>query len=146
MNPDTSSGLYVTAKYRVAARHVQDLKAKDKKEKVEQAVRTAAKNTELATKKKQAFDRTIESINKQEDKNIRNGLTSHNPKTDIKLAFQHGGGVLSDFRNTRYLTYIEEIMANYVRIFQDALSTNTTSTTSNSTRTNDASSTIVLVC
>ena len=102
------------------------------------------KNTELATKKKQEFDRTTKSVNKQEDKNIRNRLTSHNPKEDIKLAFQHAGGVLNDCRNTMYSTYIEAIIINYVRVFQDDLSTNTTITTVNYTRTNDASSTIVL--
>ena len=51
MNPDTSSGLYVTAEYRVAARRVQNLKVKDKKEKVEQDVRTAEKKYRIGNKK-----------------------------------------------------------------------------------------------
>ena len=43
MNPDSSSGLYVTAKLRAAARRVATLKEQDKREKAEQAVRTASK-------------------------------------------------------------------------------------------------------
>ena len=136
MNPDTSSGLFVTAEYRAAARRVATLKEKDKREKVEQAVRTASKNVELTTKKKQAFDRTIQSI-QRESKGIRHGLTFHSPKTDIKLAFQHAGGALSDCSNTRYSTYIDAIMTKYVSVFEAALST--TSTSSNSTSTNDTS-------
>lgn len=97
------------------------------------------KNTELATKKKQEFDRTTKSVNKQEDKNIRNRLTSHNPKEDIKLAFQHAGGVLSDCSNTRYSTYIDAIMAKYVSVYEAALSTTSTTTSTNSTSTNDTS-------
>lgn len=43
MNPDSSSGLYVTDKLRAAARRVATLKEQDKREKAEQAVRTASK-------------------------------------------------------------------------------------------------------
>ena len=139
MNPDSSSGLYVTAEYRAAARRVATLKEQDKREKAQKAVSTASKNAELATKKKQAFDRTIESIKMQQDKSIRRGLTSHNPKTDIKLAFQHAGGVLSDCSNTRYSTYIDTIMAKYVSVYEAALSTTSTTTSTNSTSTNDTS-------
>ena len=140
MNPDSSSGLYVTAELRAAARRVATLKEQDKREKAEQAVRTASKNAELATRKREAFDRTIESIRRDPNKSICNGLTCHSPKTEIKLAFQHAGSRLGDYSNTKFSTYIEAILgsATYIRIFEDALSRTATSS-SNSSSTNDES-------
>ena len=139
MNPDTSSGLFVTTEYRAAMRRVTTLKEKDKREKAEQAVRTGSKNVELATKKKQAFDRIIQSIQCDPSKGICHGLTSHSPKTDIKFSFQHAGDALSDCSNTRYLTYIDAIMTKYVSVYEAALSTTSTTTSSSSTSTNDTS-------
>ena len=103
-------------------------------------MRTASKNAELATRKREAFDRTIESIRRDPNKSIRNGLTCHLPKTDIRLAFQHAGGKVGDYSNTRFSTYIEAILgsATYIRIFEDALS-RTATTSSNSSSTNDGS-------
>ena len=62
MNPDTSSGLYVTSEVAAAARRVDTLKALDKKEAAERAVRTAEKNVALSKKKEEAFKRIIVTI------------------------------------------------------------------------------------
>ena len=99
MNPDTTSGLFVTSEIRAHARRVDVLKNLDKQEAKERAVRTAAKNAVLSTKKKEAFGRIINSIVKEADNDMVKALTSHVPKTDIKLAFQHAGGQPKDCKD-----------------------------------------------
>ena len=71
----------------------------------------------MTKKKEEAFKRIVDTIKKQ-DNDIYKGLTSHSPKTDIKLAFQHCGGHLKDCKDGRYQTFIDEITANYVDAFR----------------------------
>ena len=138
-NPDTSSGLFVTAELRAKARRVDHLRQKDKQDAQEKAVRTAEKNAALAKKKEEAFKRIVDTITKQEG-DIHRGLTSHSPKTDIKLAFQHCGGQLKDCKDGSYQTFIDAIMANYLDAFRAGIQ-HTRNSSSTDPSTNDVSDT-----
>ena len=139
MNPDTTSGLFVTSEICAHARRVDVLKNLDKQEAKERAVRTVAKNAVLSTKKKEAFDRIINSIVKEADNDMVKALTSHVPKTDIKLAFQHAGGQPKDCKDGRFQTYIDAIVAGFFEFFREAAIQRTNDSTNDTPSTADTS-------
>jgi hypothetical protein len=104
MNPDSSAGLFVNAALRVQARMVEAAKARKKALDKANKAETAKKNLLHINTKQEAFDRVKNSIMTGDDRH--RSLNDHTPSGDLKLTYQHLGGVVSQLPNGRKETFV----------------------------------------
>ena len=110
-NPDTSAGLFCSNEIRAKARAVQ--LAKDKKKELEKDKRekTEDRNRQLALKKSEAFIRVVAHLQKSPIENcVRNVLLNYSPSEDLKLTYQHLGGVLSHLNSKTKDVFVTLLM------------------------------------
>jgi hypothetical protein len=107
-NPNTSRGLFVTRAILGQAKLVQE--AKQQKKEIDEAKKeiNIAKNTELATKKLEALCRLTVTILKSAS--TMDGLKNHNPAGDLKLAYQHLGGKVTNLPDGKRETFVKLLL------------------------------------
>ena len=93
-NPDSSSGLAVTAEKRANAQRVHRNKKAVEVKKEKKTIETAAKKSTATIKRGKEFDRVVENFqNSYAD--FSSALTTHTMTENIKLSLQHLCGSLS---------------------------------------------------
>ena len=112
MNPDSSSGLYVTAELRLSARAVSRNKDNFNTEKAAKRIETDMKNAKKMKERKDSYDRLLATIFKTKG-NISTGIAKHNNTPDIKNVYQHLGGKLSDLPNGKRHTIVDAVLSQY---------------------------------
>ena len=120
MNPDSSSGIYLSGEARAHARIVNKDRKKAAREK--QVKKAAAEQRNLTNRdnREKAFRRLRETVAKNESDSLQAALTKHKPATDFGLALQHLGTKPSSLPNGKKATIIDAI----VRLHSERFSSN----------------------
>jgi hypothetical protein len=107
-NPDSSCGLFVTRAVLEQAKLAQEAKLQKKANDEAKKEINMAKNTELATKKSEALSRlTVTILNSS---SLMDGLKTHNPAGDLKLAYQLFGGKVSNLPDGKRETFVKLLL------------------------------------
>ena len=112
MNPDSSTGLYITSELRAEARIVSDNNILFNEEKVRKQRETVIKIDKLKNKKATAFKNILCTIKKTSG-NTTLGLRAHKMNEDIKLVYQHLGGRLTSLPDGKRTTIETVIVAEF---------------------------------
>ena len=104
-NPDTSRGLWVNAAVLAQARAVQS--AKQKKKKIDEIKKKnqLLKNGVQVTNRLQAYERIMGAL-KNNSSVSKSDMLLKQSTTDLKLTYQHLGGLLSKLPNGQRSTYV----------------------------------------
>ena len=120
MNPDSSTGLYITAELRAEARIVSENKIVFNEEKARKQGETVIKKDKLKNKKAAAFDNILCTIKKTSG-NTTLGLRAHKTNEDIKLVYQHLGGRLTNLPDGKRTTIESAIVTEFNAVVAEAL-------------------------
>ena len=110
MNPDSTSGIFVSGEARAHTRIVDKNRKKAAREK--QVKKAAAEQRNLTNRdnREKAFRRLRETVAKNESDSLQAALTKHKPATDFGLALQHLGTKPSSLPNGKKATIIDAIV------------------------------------
>ena len=117
MNPDTSFGLAVSSEVRAEARRVKINKELELKRKEISRSETDRKNAERMKMKKDAFDRVHTTVLKSKFDTLAESLILHDNPEDIKLAYQHCGGVISKLHDKKRTTVTAALIDEFAALF-----------------------------
>lgn len=100
MNPDSSSGMYVTSELSLSTRTVSNNKEQYDKDKVVKRVETDLKITFSNKERKEAYNMLFATIFKPKG-NIMVGIPADKNTVDTKRIYQHLGEKLSNLPNVK---------------------------------------------